>query len=294
MRILVLGSNGQLGSDVCDIGKLYGHSMIALTREILDIENIEQISNVLEEYNFDILVNCTSYHKTDELESNVEKAFTVNAFAVRAISRYCEKVGAKLIHVSTDYVHGGDCYENPISEIQAGSPLNVYGSSKLLGENFARNESGSCLILRVSALFGVVGSSGKGGNFVETMLTLAATQKKLKIVGDQHMVPTSTSFIATSIFKLLSKSPEVNGILNVVPCGYCSWADFAQRVFSEMKIPIEIESCTSDEFPTIAKRPNYSVLNNSKLCDIIGPVENWEYYLREYLTTKGHIKESGL
>ena len=174
MKVVVLGPNGQLGSDIFAANARNGGGIDieGVGRDALDVTDLDRIEGVLGPMSFDALVNCTSYHKTDEVEKNASLAFTINAHAVQRMATVCAGKGARFVHISTDYVFSGDATEPYVEEDRPG-PLNVYGASKLMGEELARNAHDDTLVLRVASLFGVAGASGKGGNFVETMIRVA-------------------------------------------------------------------------------------------------------------------------
>ena len=207
MRVALLGPNGQLGRDILCAHEKSGESfdLIPLAREKLDVAAPATVERVLSDLDFDVLVNCTGYHKTDEVEDNAVLAFAVNAHAVQAMARVCAAKRARLVHVSTDYVFGGDVERSkPLCEEDATAPVNVYGASKAMGETLARLASDDVVILRVASLFGVAGASGKGGNFVETMIRAGREKGALRVVDDQTMSPTSTADVARVIVRMLT------------------------------------------------------------------------------------------
>src|ERR1043165_4277354 len=169
MRVLLLGANGQLGHDILRAASQFSSlSVTPLTRKDVDVTDLKAIDAALNQHLFDALINCTSYHKTDDVEANAQQAVTVNAFAVRAMAKACAAKKARLVHYSTDYVFDG-LSRRPYREDDQLGPLNVYGLTKAMGESLARTVHDDVLILRVASLFGLAGASGKGGNFVETM-----------------------------------------------------------------------------------------------------------------------------
>lgn len=289
MKILVLGGNGQLGSDI--VSHFLGQKIFDVTcvfRSDIDVQNHPNLLKFLSYKKFDILVNCTSYHKTDKAEGNATQAFIVNAHAVGIMARVCAEVGSKFVHFSTDYVFGGSETTEPIPEDAQTCPVNVYGSSKALGEYFIQQASCDHYTCRVSSLFGINGSSGKGGNFVENMIKLPKSRDNISVVRDQIMVPTSTKFIAKSLEKLLSNDAP-GGVYHVVPNGCASWHDLASHVVEKLDLQCNVKPCSSDEYPTTAKRPKYSVLSNAKLRSMLGDLPNWEDLVDEYLADKGYL-----
>jgi dTDP-4-dehydrorhamnose reductase len=290
MRVLVLGSNGQLGSDLLDIWrrKQPEFEVIHITRKELDVTHLEDIKERLKSYAFDMLVNCTSYHKTDEAEKNATQAFTINAHAVRAMAEACENKDAGFIHISTDYVFSGDI-NRPYVETDCPCPINVYGASKAMGESLALMAHNQVFVLRVASLFGVAGASGKGGNFVETMLSIAKEKGEVRVINDITMSPTSTAEVANMILGFIEQQPEP-GIYHAVNSGEATWYEFAQEIINQAGVDAQVLPISSDEFPAVAKRPAYSVLNNTKISAFVGNILHWKQALTKYLCAKGHIK----
>jgi len=289
LRVLVLGANGQLGSDIVE-QFLASQDLkpIPALRSDVDVTDHSRLETYLRDMEYDVLVNCTSYHKTDEAEDNATQAFTVNARAVGMMAQICAEVGSKFVHFSTDYVFGGLDITEPIPEDAPTCPVNVYGSSKALGEYFIQKANCDYYTCRVSSLFGVSGSSGKGGNFIETMINLAKSRDSISVVSDQIMVPTSTKFISKSMTNLLSNNAP-SGIYHVVPNGRASWHDLASYVVKKLNLQCDAQPCSSDEYPTTARRPDYSVLSNSKLSSLVGDLPHWKDLVDEYLADKGYM-----
>lgn len=289
MRVLVLGANGQLGSDIfAQFSASQDFKPIPALRSDIDVTDYSRLETYLRDMEYDVFVNCTSYHKTDEAEDNATQAFTVNARAVGIMAQICTEVGSKFVHFSTDYVFGGLNIRRPIPEDEATCPVNVYGSSKALGEYFIQKANCDYYACRVSSLFGVKGSSGKGGNFIETMINLAKSRDSISVVSDQIMVPTSTLFIAKSVKNLLSNDVP-RGVYHIVPNGHASWYDLASYVVQKLDLQCDVKPCASDEYPTTARRPDYSVLSNAKLSSLVGDLPNWKDLVDEYLTDRGYL-----
>jgi dTDP-4-dehydrorhamnose reductase len=290
-RILVLGANGQLGSDIV---KVFSDSenmdLISFYRKNLDVEETDSIKHKLNEYSgVDYIINCTSYHKTDECEDFVEKSFKVNSVAVLEMVKFCSERDIVFIHISTDYVFGGD-KKKPYKEEDYPNPLNVYGNTKLAGEFFIKNYCEKYFILRVSSLFGVAGSSGKGGNFVETMIKFAKEKIPLKVIANQFMSPTHTLDVARAIKILIDKDINNYGLYHVCNSGFCSWYEFTKTIFELTSIDVDLSKTSYEEYNTKAKRPKYSVMGNSKISKYYKMPE-WEEALKEYLKLKGYIKK---
>lgn len=289
MKLLVLGPNGQLGGDLMDLAAARGVAATGAGRDAVDVTDREALAAFLKGAAFDVLVNCTSYHKTDEVEGEAGRAMAVNAKAPALMAEICAARGARLVHVSTDYVFGGDTARTtPLAEDAGCTPVNVYGLSKQFGETLVRLTGADALILRVASLFGVRGASGKGGNFVETMLRFGREKGALKVVDDQIMSPTSTAFIARAILGLLDAGAE-DGTYHVVNTGSVSWCGFAREIVARAGVKATVTGCATSEWPTPARRPAYSALDNAKLAAVIGPVPGWQDELDAYLRAKGHL-----
>ena len=291
MRVLLLGPNGQLGHDLRlehrKSGEPFG--LQALGRDRLDLAEPEVVESVLEGMEFEALANCTGYHRTDEVEDNATDAFTVNAHAVQAMARVCARKGARFVHVSTDYVFGGDrALRRPLREDDPTAPVNVYGASKAMGETLARLESDDVVVLRVASLFGVAGASGKGGNFVETMIRAGRDRGALRVVDDQTMSPTATEDVARVMVRMLRDGCPP-GLYHVVNAGSATWFEFAREIVRRAGVAAEVAPCATSEYPVRAARPAYSVLDNAKVAAAFGALPPWQDALDRYLRAKGHV-----
>jgi dTDP-4-dehydrorhamnose reductase len=210
----------------------------------------------------DVVINTAAFHKVEACEEDPERAFAVNCLAVRQLAMACQEFDVYLCHISTDYIFDGTASE-PYPEGSAPNPLNVYGASKAAGEFLVRNSVRRHLIVRTSSLFGLAGSSGKGGNFVETMLRLASNHQTPSVVVDQIFSPTSTSDVAAMILRLIRAG--ANGTYHVTNSGSCSWYDFAKAVFDVTQSGVQVIPCRTADRPSIVRRPSYSVLDNRRL-----------------------------
>lgn len=293
MKVLLLGSNGQLGTDLraaadsCDDGI----ELISMTSSELDVSKVQAIEPTLADREFDALINCTSYHKTDEVESNAQKAIAINAHAVGALARACAAKKARFVHISTDYVFDGRADE-PYAETDPIGPLNVYGASKAMGESLVRIHHDDHLIFRVASLFGVAGASGKGGNFVETMIRVGRDKGALRVIADQFMSPTSTADVAAMILKSLAANIPA-GTYHAVNSGKASWYEFASAIIRKAGVEATVDPIPASDYPLPARRPAFSVLNNDKLAREIGTPADWTDALDRYLQAKGHIIAAG-
>jgi len=289
MKTILLGPNGQLGSDIRTENGRQGEPLLirAVDRSILDLTDFEKAKCFLRNQHFDCLINCASYHRTDEVERNAQLAFTINAHLVQTLAEICAEKKARFVHISTDYVFGGQQKRAPLTEADGKAPVNVYGASKGMGEDLATLAGGDPMVLRVASLFGVAGASGKGGNFVETMIRLAKEKGKLSVVADQTMSPTGTADIAEAVIAMV-KAGVRGGVWHVVNSGSATWYEFAKRIIDKIGVPASVTPISSAEFPTPAKRPIYSVLDNAKLASNIKPMRPWQDALDAYLIAKGY------
>ena len=290
MKALLLGPNGQFGHDIrrahMEAGEPF--DLVPLARDRLDVSAPRTVERLLGELEFDALVNCTGYHKTDEVEGNADLGFDVNAHAVRAMARACAAKRALFIHVSTDYVFGGPGTPiRPLREDDPVAPVNVYGASKAMGETLARLACENAIILRVASLFGTAGASGKGGNFVETIIGAGKKKGELRVVDDQTMSPTATADAARAVLRILANGCAP-GVYHLINDGAATWCEFAREIVRLAGIEAVVTPCTSDEYPTRALRPRYSALDNAKISAAFGCLPPWQEALERYLVAKGH------
>ncbi|MFC0213238.1 dTDP-4-dehydrorhamnose reductase [Paenibacillus chartarius] len=288
-RILLLGAGGQLGQDLQEVFLTdLGYEVVPVGREELDMERPEMVGHFLKQQSFDVLINCSSYHRTDECEDYPLKSFTVNSIAVAELAKACNRQGRLLFHVSTDYVFSGQ-KDEPYLEADATGALNIYGISKAAGEQAVAAYHDKYFIFRVSSLFGKAGASGKGGNFVETMIRIAQEGKPISVVADQIMSPTHTLDIARAMKAFLDQDVQAYGTYHCCSTGSCSWYEFAVEILRQAGIPAEVSPVPAANYVTKAKRPAYSVLNNEKL-QAVFKMPKWKTALTEYLTRKEYLR----
>lgn len=294
MKTILLGPNGQLGTDIRGENERSGAPLAlrCVGRAELDLADIPAAIAALDALDFDCLINCSSYHRTDEAEGNAQLAFTINTHLVEKLAQLCARRNARMVHISTDYVFGGMPADAPLRENAPKAPVNIYGASKAMGEDLALATGADLLILRVASLFGVAGASGKGGNFVETMIRLARQNGLVKVVADQTMSPTATVDIAAALLAMLRAGVPA-GVWHVVNSGAATWYDFACAIIAGAGIDATVTPLTTAEFPTAARRPTYSALDNGKTAAAIGPLAPWEEALERYLAAKGHTDGTG-
>jgi len=289
MKVLVTGANGQLGTDLCIALKDF--KVISLAHNDIEITNLNSVKEALNKYEPDVIINTAAYVRVDESETNQDKAFLVNALGARNVAVIAQELEAKLVHISTDYVFGGEAelHTTPYTEFDTPAPPNVYGKSKLAGENLVQHLCTKHFIIRTSGLFGLAGSSGKGGgNFVETMLRLAQEREELRVVNDQVLSPTYTKDLAKKIVQLIDT--EYYGIFHITNKGACSWYEFTKEVLRLAGLKVRVTPITSDQYPQKAKRPRFSALDNYHL-RLLGmdDMRTWQEALRDYMMGKEHI-----
>lgn len=274
MKIAILGASGMLGTDLMTVlnQKLdtYGFD-----RDVVDITKEDTIVKAVQPIKPDWIINCAAYTAVDLCETESERAFQINGYAVKNIAVAAKQVGAKVIHISTDYVFDGARQEG-YREDDMKNPLSVYGKSKALGEDIllAEYPEGAYLV-RTAWLYGK-----HGNNFVTTILDLAKKKELLKVVNDQVGSPTCTIDVSQGILSLLWGNDQP-GIYHMVNSGACSWFDFAKEIYSLKKLPVTVTPIPTTEFPRPAKRPAYSILVNTKLPTF----RHWKEALQAFLKT---------
>ncbi len=278
MRVAVLGSAGQLGRDL--LPRLKGE-VIPLTRADIDLATPANALGFLESVRPDVLVNCAAYNLVDKAEDDPAPAFAVNEGGVVTLAVACAALEVKLVHVSTDYVFGSDTARTtPYLETDTPGPVSQYGRSKLAGEAFVRQYR-QHLAVRTCGLYGVWGSGGKGGNFVETMLRVACQGKPLRVVADQRCTPTYTADLAEGIAELIEKG--TTGLIHLTNSGDCTWHEFAAKIFELSSITTDLTPITSAEFGAKAQRPGYSVLGSNRTEETGVKLRPWQEALAAYL-----------
>jgi dTDP-4-dehydrorhamnose reductase len=253
MRILVTGANGQLGQDVVNLlsakNEVHGFG-----REQLDITNQDQCYEVLSTLKPEVIVHCAAYTAVDLAETEEDLAYQINAYGTRNLAAAAEKIGAKLVYISTDYVFDGTA-TTPYREYDNTNPQSVYGKSKRAGEQLVQTLSSKYFIVRTSWVYGL-----HGANFVKTMLKLAQDRDTLKVVSDQFGSPTYTIDLVHFLEQLIQT--ERYGIYHASNAGVCSWYDFACAIFEESGKMIKVEPCSTEEFPRPAPRPRFSAMEH--------------------------------
>ena len=284
MNILVTGANGQLGNEMRIVSRGSADNYIFTDVAELDITDLEAVRCMVAEKNVKAIVNCAAYTNVDKAEEDVEFCELLNAKAVENLAVAMKEVDGLLVHVSTDYVFGGDPYNTPCTEDKKGTPTGVYGLSKLHGEQNIQRVGCHHLILRTAWLY-----SEFGKNFVKTMLALTASKPQLKVVFDQVGTPTYAYDLAAAIFDILEnrKYDGNDGIYHYSNEGVCSWYDFTKMIAEYAgNRDCDIQPCHSNEFPSRVVRPAYSVLDKTKIKNTFGlSVPYWTDSLKRCLAT---------
>jgi len=260
MKVLVIGSDGQLGLEFQKISNSYDYlSWVFSTIKTLDLLRLDTISSFLNDTNPSVIINCAAYTSVDKAETEPKLANIINYKAVDIISRWTSDYNKKLIHVSTDYVFDG-LSKLTLFENSNTNPINEYGSSKLKGEQVCLKNDPDSIIIRTSWLY-----SSFGKNFVKTMIDLMKKNKSVKVVNDQIGSPTYAHDLAKLIIEIIINYKNESGLFHYSNEGEISWFDFARSIKELYILDCEIIGVSSKEFKTLAKRPNYSLLNKSKI-----------------------------
>lgn len=285
-RIALFGANGQLGSDIQALAAKRGLDLLPLTRTQVDATYpIAGFDDLI----FDIAINCVAVTRVDDCEKDPGPAEAINAAFAGRLAEACAAKGARLVQVSTDYVYGGQDQREPLAESVARAPVNIYGATKALGEDLAFQAHDDVIVARVASLFGAAGASGKGGNFVETMIRFGKERGRLTVVDDQVMSPTASWDAGEAILDLIAADAPA-GVYHVVNSGVASWCDFAQAIIAKAGVTAEVVPIPTSQFPTPARRPPYSALSNAKLEAALGrAMPHWTDALDRYLAAKGHV-----
>lgn len=276
MNVLVTGANGQLGNEMRIVSKgSKDHYIFTDVIEVdgqettfLDITNLDNVRDIVRTQRISVIVNCAAYTNVDKAETDQDFCEVLNAKAPENLAIAMKEVNGLLVHISTDYVFGGDSYNTPCKEDQEGIPTGVYGLTKLHGEQNIQNSGADYLIFRTAWLY-----SEFGKNFVKTMLHFTSTKPQLKVVFDQTGTPTYAYDLAKMIYDIIEqrKYKGNTGIYHFSNEGVCSWFDFTKMIAEYAgNTNCDIQPCHSNEFPSPVKRPAYSVLDKTKVKDTFG------------------------
>ncbi|KFJ42682.1 dTDP-4-dehydrorhamnose reductase [Francisella philomiragia] len=285
MKVLVTGSNGQLGSELKELVsnsklEIQNHTFIFADSKLLDITDHQAVKKFIVDNNIKVIINCAAYTAVDKAESDNEMADKINHLAVANMAKIAKKNDIKLIHISTDYVFNGQNYK-PYIETDITNPQGVYGKTKLDGELAIKSiNPKNSIIIRTSWVY-----SSFGNNFVKTMLRLGKEKESLGVIFDQVGTPTYARDLAKAILNILPKIQHSTfNIYNYSNEGVTSWYDFAKEIMSQANLDCKVNPIETVDYPTPAKRPHYSVLNKSKIKKDFGiEIPHWKDSLSDCL-----------
>mgnify|MGYP000732015633 FL=1 len=275
MKVLVTGANGQLGYDVAKQLQKQNIECFGVTRKDFDIVNFEATEKFITNYMPNVVIHCAAYTAVDKAEDEQGLCHLVNVSATENIAQICKKIDAKMVYISTDYVFDGT--KDGFYEVDdKPNPVNVYGRTKLLGEQAVQKMLEKYFIVRISWVFGE-----HGNNFVKTMLRLGKEHKELNVVADQYGRPTHTADLAPLLIEMIKT--DKYGIYHATNEGVCSWAEFAEEIFKVAGMNVKVNHIATDEYPTKAKRPLNSRLSKEKLKCNFRELKHWRNALKEYI-----------
>lgn len=277
MKVMITGKDGQLASDLIRVLK-GDHEIYAFNRREMDITDLATVQNTVRNIGPDLIIHAAAYTKVDQAEQEQDAAFLVNTYGTRNMAVAAQPIGAKIIYLSTDYVFAGTA-DLPYREFDAVGPLNVYGKSKLAGEEMIKSLTDKFYIIRTSWVYGQHGS-----NFVKTMLRMGKEREELFVVDDQIGSPTYTMDLAFFIRELMLT--DKYGIYHASNSGYCSWYEFAEAIFEEVGLSIRVHPVTIKEVPRLAPRPAFSVLDHLSIrTNGFSAFRHWREALKEFLSS---------
>ena len=275
MKVLVTGVKGQLGYDVVKDLKKRGHEPIGVDREEMDLMNNDAIREFIMNTRPEAIIHCAAYTAVDKAEEDVEVCYQVNAEATKVIAECAKELDITLIYISTDYVFDGT-KEGDYVETDLPNPINVYGASKLLGEQYVQQLLEKYYIVRISWVFGE-----NGNNFIKTMRRLGSERDELNIIHDQVGSPTYTADLAPLLVDMMETNKY--GIYHATNEGTCSWFEFANEIFKQSNMEVKTNPITTDQYPTVAKRPMNSKMSKEKLIrNGFRTLSNWKDSVFEY------------
>jgi dTDP-4-dehydrorhamnose reductase len=255
-----------------------------LAHEDMDIGDDAAVRRVLAELGPDVVVNTAAFHNVPKCETDVDQAYALNAVAPRRLARVCKEIGARLVHVSTDYVFDG-AKQTPYVETDRAMPLNVYGVSKLAGEHEVLGADGNHQVVRSSGLYGLRPCRAKGGNFIDTMHRVAAQQSEVRVVNDEVLTPTFTADLAEQIRVLALEGHP--GLFHATNQGSCSWYEFARAIFDLSGLTTPLRPTSVQDFAAPVRRPFYSVLENAGLAAArLDRMRHWRDALADYMNRR--------
>jgi dTDP-4-dehydrorhamnose reductase len=284
--VSIIGPNGQLGTDLVKVFRAADWKVIPITHSEIRVEKAESVFDSLKKTNSDWVINTAAFHKVDECEKDALKAWEINVGGATNVAMGARELGMRSVFISSDYVHSGD-KGTSYRETDSVSPINVYGHTKAEGESVTLAIDSKNLVIRVASVFGVAGSSGKGGNFVESIIHKAKNGDSLSVVDDISMSPTYTVDCSRKILQLLER--DRFGIYNASNSGTISWYGFAKEILAQVGLDSALTSIETN-WQIDPKRPRNSSLEISKVERILPHSPSWIEGLKSYLLEKGHIK----
>ena len=274
-KILITGSNGMLGRDLCPILEKENYEIIKTDIDSLDITDFSSSCEIIKKHKPDIIIHCAAYTNVDKAEEDIITARRINFKGTENLAKICANLNIKLVYISTDYVFDGN-KTSPYQTDDTPNPINNYGLTKLEGENAIKKHCKDYIIARTSWLYGIYGN-----NFVETMIKLS-NKEELKVVNDQTGCPTWTVELSKGIIKLIKSDSK--GIFHLCGSGTTSWYGFAREIFKQANLNVNLIPCTTDDFKRPAKRPKYSAMNNNNI------LRDWKLALSDYIKLRQETK----
>lgn len=283
MKIIVTGAEGQLGSELCERLSELKYEVFRLSKLELDISDENKVSALINQIQPDVVINTAAYTKVDDCEAKYQTAYNVNVIGPRNLARACDRINAKLVHFSTDFVFSGHA-RRPYFEYDSTDPCSVYGKTKLAGEFEIKHYCKSFFIIRTSWLYGKYGN-----NFVKTMIHLSQTKKALDIVNDQIGSPTWVTDLIEALLVVIET--DKFGIYHYSNAGECNWSEFANEIFKGINAEVEIREISSQELNRPAERPKYSVMDTQRIqTEFNIKINKWETSLIEFLKSQNYIQ----
>jgi len=280
MKLVVIGANGQLGTDLLEVLSKE-HDVVGLNHTDIEITDIDSVKNALSTIKPAIVLNTAAYHIVPEAEKFPAKAFQINGIGTMNLAKVCQDLDTRLVHYGTDYVFDGK-KQKPYTEDDRPNPLSVYANTKLSGEYFALNYCDRSYVIRVSGIYGKIPCRAKGGNFITTMIKLANEKPEVRVVNDEILTPTPTYHIAKNTAALIGK--DAFGLYHMSCEGEVSWYEFAKVIWETLQLKTPLYPASVKDFPLVVKRPFYSVLENKNLNKLgINEMPEWKEALIQFL-----------
>lgn len=283
MKVAVIGSNGQLGSDLVRTFEQSDNEVVSLTHSDINIEDFTSVQKVLYDIKPEVILNTAAFHIVPKCEDDPVRAFQINSLGSLNMAKVSNELGALNLYYSTDYVFDGE-KKSPYLESDNPNPLNVYAATKLTGESFTLNYSLKGVVLRISGIYGEVSCRAKGGNFITTMIKAAKEKPEVKVVNDEILTPTPTKSISEKTLEIVRK--QLTGLYHLTCEGQCSWYEFAEVIFSTLEFKTPLSPISVKDMPMVVKRPTYSVLENEKAKQSgISKMPYWKDALVQFLNS---------